>query len=584
MNRYKLIFLAIVTFATFSCEDLRFGDAFLEKAAGNEDNLDSLFANKDNAEQALVAAYATLPDFWTGKLSGRDFLESLTDLSNSSRDAGPVPKQYYSGQLTSASSQAEMRYNFASGGWPGIRRSWIFIENVDRVPDMTEEEKNIRKSEARVIIAIHYFNMLRCYGGVPWVGRSYNPGDDISDFHRMTVEETVGKITDLLDDASFYLPWTVDAADDGRMTKAAAMALKVRVLLFAASPLFNDNEPYMPGEAADEHLVWYGNKDMSRWEAVIDAAEAFFAELELRGGYALVDTGDPRMDFRNAYFNRGNGEVLISTRDRTQYPSGENADESFFFAQNKFGNANTTLDYVDMFQMRNGDEFDWNNPEHAAHPFFDADGNPVRDPRLYESVLINGDDYQGRKAALWIGGVDRPTDAREKTLAASGFCMRKFRQDIVSAAGKFYSFPYLRLPEVYLSYAEALNECDRTDEAYDYINEVRERVDMPGLDKGSMSKEELREAILRERALEFGYEEVRFYDLVRWKREDIFKKKLRGLDITSKDEGQTLEYEEFELPTARCWQGSGWDPKWYLCPFPINEINKKYGLIQNPGW
>lgn len=584
MDKFKLAFFIVLSSFVISCEDLRFGDAFLEKPAGNEDNIDSVFARKVNAEQALVAVYATLPDFYSGQLSGKEFLESLTDLNNTSRDAGAVPKLYYSGQLTSSAAQGQLRFNYTSGGWPGIRKAWIFIENVDRVPDMTVEEKNIRKAEAKLIMAIHYFDMLRSFGGIPWVGRSYKPGDDMSDFHRMTVEETVGKITGLLDEAAYYLPWTTSSLDDGRMTKAAAMALKVRVLLFVASPLFNDDTPYMSGQAADELLVWYGNKDNRRWQDAVDAAEAFLEELKLRGGYALVDTGNPREDFRKAYFNRGNGEVLISTRARAKYPKGKNDDEAFFFATNDFGNANTTLDYVDMFQMSNGDEFDWNNPAHASYPFFDVNGDPVRDPRLYESVTVNGDDYQGRKAALWIGGVDRPTDAKTKTLAASGFCMRKFRQDIYSAAGKFYSFPYLRLPEIYLSYAEALNECGRSEEAYEYLNKVRRRVRMPDIEENSLTKEELREAILRERALEFGYEEVRFYDLVRWKREDIFKKKLRGLDIVSKDKGKTFEYRQFEIPVARCWQGAGWSPKWYLCPFPISEINKKHGLIQNPGW
>lgn len=571
-------------FLVLSCEDLRFGDAFLEMPAGNEDNIDSLFANKTNAEQALVSVYVTLPDFVKGKFENMELLESLTDLSNSTVADGPMKLLYYSGQLTSSSGQNRLRYNYSSGGWPGIRKAWIFIENVDRVPDMTEDEKNIRKAEAKLIMAIHYFDMLRSFGGIPWVGRSYKPGDDMSDFHRMTVEETVGKIIGLLDEAAYYLPWTTSALDDGRMTKAAAMALKVRVLLFVASPLFNDDKPYMSGQAADDHLVWYGNKDDRRWQDVVDAAEAFLEELKLRGGYALVDTGNPREDFRTAYFNRGNGEVLISTRKRAKYPSNPSDDQSFIFITNNKGNANTTLDYVDMFQMLNGDEFDWNNPEHADYPFFDADGNPVRDPRLYESVLVNGDDYDGRKAELWIGGADRKTSAREKVWTASGFCMRKFRQDITSAAGKFYSFPYLRLPEIYLSYAEALNECGRSEEAYEYLNKVRRRVRMPDIEKNSLSKDELREAILRERALEFGYEEVRFYDLVRWKREDIFKKKLRGLDIISKDKGKTLEYQQFEIPNSRCWQDNGWNPKWYLCPFPINELNKKYGLIQNPGW
>ena len=586
MNKAIHILVAVFLLAGLSsCEDLKFGDAFLEMPAGNEDNIDVLFSSKENAEQALVSAYTTLPDIQKGKLNSQEMLESLTDLNNSTMGYGPLRNFYYPGQLTSATLIGQMRYNYTNGGWPGIRASWIFIENVDRVPDMTQAEKDMRKAEAKIIIAIHYLDMLRAYGGVPWIGKSYDPGDEMSNLPRMTVAETVSKIAGLLDEAANTpsLPWTVDAVDDGRMTKAAAMALKVRLLLFAASPLFNDDAPYMAGAAADQHLVWYGNKDMQRWQDVVDASEDFLEELAAQGGYALVNTGNPRTDFRSAYFDRGNGEVLISTRKRSTYPGGIWGDGTFIWAMCQYGIGNTTLDYVDMFQMTTGEDFDWNNPEHAAHPFFDASGAPVRDPRLYETVLVNGDDYQGRKAALWIGGQDRPDGAREKKWTASGFCMRKFRQDITSAAKKFYSFPYLRLPEVYLSYAEALNELDRTSESYPYVNMIRERVGMPPLPAG-LTKEQMREAILRERALEFGYEEVRFFDLIRWKRDDIFRKKLRGLDITSADNGKTLSYAAFDLPNSRAWQGDNWDPKWYLTPLPIDEINKKYGLIQNPGW
>ena len=566
-----------------SCEDFKFGDAVLEMPAGSTEDIDFLFSCKENAEQALVAAYMALPDLHKGKLNGQDLLENLTDLSNSSMGYGPMKNFYYPGQLSSSTGPVYLRYNYVNGGWPTIRKCWTFIENIGRVPDMSQEDKEKRIAEAKMIMAIHYFEMFRAFGGVPWIDRQYSPGDDMSSFPRMTAEETIDKVTGLLDEAAEHLPWVTEAVEDGRMTRAAAMAYKVRVLLFAASPLFNDVKPYMDGEAADKHLTWFGGKDVSRWDEVIEASEAFLDELELNGGYDLVNTGNPRLDFRSAYFDRCNGEVLISTRVRTKYPGGLWGDGAFIFAMCQYGIGNTTLDYVDKFQMLDGSAFDWSDPEHASHPFFDASGSPVRDPRLYETVLVNGDEYDGRKAQLWIGGVDRTDGARAQKWTASGFCMRKFRTDIKTAAGKFYSYPYLRLPEIYLSYAEALNETGKTSEAALYVNKVRDRVQMPALPDG-LNKDQMREAILLERAVEFGYEEVRFYDLIRWKKEDVFKLALRGLDIISSDQGVTLKYEQFELPNKRAWQGDGWSPKWYLSPFPISELNKKYGLIQNPGW
>ena len=580
-NRIKYLFILLAVALSASCEELRFGDDFLEMPAGNEDNLDVVFSSAENAEQALVTAYATLPDMMITKLS-YDFLESLTDLNNGSMGWGPMRSTYYPGQLNSSTAEGNLHYRYSTGGWPGIRAAWVFIENVDRVPDMTDINKEIRKAEAKVIIAIHYLDMFRCFGGVPWIDHSYKPGEDMSHLPRMTVEETVSRIVTLLDEAAAVLPWSVDAANDGRMTKAAALGLKVRTLLFAASPIFNDDVPYLDGEAAAAHLVWYGNKSMERWDAVVTACEEFLRELELNGWYAMVDTGNPREDFRKAYFERYNGEVLVSTRRRTKYP-GLWSEKNSFMETPLYGTGNTTLDYVDMFPMKDGTDFDWDNPEHAAHPFFDASGAEVRDPRLYETTNVNGDAWQGRTVESWIGGRERPNEVYEKQLFASGFAIRKFRQDVNSSAGQFYSWPYLRLPEIFLSYAEALNEVGRTSEAYEYLNRTRKRVGVTPVASG-LSTDEFREAVLRERALEFGYEEVRFYDLVRWKRDDLFRKKLHGLNIRSADKGVTLTYERFEIPMSRAWQGDGWNPKWYFLPLPIAEVNKKYGLIQNPGW
>jgi hypothetical protein len=141
----------------------------------------------------------------------------------------------------------------------------------------------------------------------------------------------------------------------------------------------------------------------------------------------------------------------------------------------------------------------------------------------------------------------------------------------------------LRLAEIYLSYAEAANEVNNgpTAEAYRCVNIVRNRVGLGDLPTG-LSKEEFREIILNERACEFGYEEVRWYDIIRWKREDIFKKDIKGLNIYRDPNTGQKTYVEFNKPT-RYWQNN-FSPKWYLSAFATNELDKGYGLIQNPGW
>lgn len=144
----------------------------------------------------------------------------------------------------------------------------------------------------------------------------------------------------------------------------------------------------------------------------------------------------------------------------------------------------------------------------------------------------------------------------------------------------------LRLAEIYLSYAEALNEYNGSPnaQAYDAVDKVRARVNLPGLKKG-LGQKEFREALLRERACEFGYEEVRFFDLIRWKLYNVFEKQLHGLHVYKHKDTGEYKFVPYELTKyPRVWWTSGFEPRWCLSAFPSVEINKGYGLVQNPGW
>ena len=214
----------------------------------------------------------------------------------------------------------------------------------------------------------------------------------------------VDKVCGLIDEAAEMLPWKVEAIDDGRMTKAGMMALKVRFLLFAASPLFNSDQPFKDGEASNLHYTWWGNYDKSRWQKALDAGLAFLRENQKNGNfYKLADTGNPRKDFWDGYFTRYNQEILICSHRYTKWNVNSKS-----VSQIRYGAGQPTMNYVNMFQMKDGSEFDWNNPVHAKYPFFDADGNMVRDPRLYETVIVNQDKILGRKAEIYWGGRDAP--------------------------------------------------------------------------------------------------------------------------------------------------------------------------------
>lgn len=585
MKQMINIILAAGVLMLMSCSQISFGDEFLgNQPESSGADIEQMFSSRTEAEKVLNFAYRNLtyglPTSLNNKL-GQNVLESLTDLGQSFRDNisdGPM-KYYYNGALSASSINGNAAYFF--GGetdWTAIRYAWLFIENVDRVPDYSPKEKSRRVAEAKVIIAMSYFDMLRYVGGVPWLDHAVDVNEEMN-FPRLTFAQTVKNIVDLLDQAAPDLNWKEDALNDGRMTKAGAMALKFKVLQWAASPTFNNDEPWHP--EADEYTC-FGNYDLQRWKDAQKAGEDFFDAMEIQGGYGLIQpdsqTHEARREaFRKAYYDRGGTEVLISTRH------GYNQDtHSGFLGQRHY--SGPTLNYVDMFPWEDGSDFpadfDWKNP--SRQPFFSYENGemiPTRDPRLYETVACPGD--------LYCNGTAAPVYTNHVSFKdGSGFLVMKYvLQEDSDRAGRPVQWAYLRLAEVMLDYAEVINEAagSPTAEACRMVNMVRERVGLSGLPSG-MDKTAFREAVLREKALELGYEEVRWFDLVRHNRQEDFTKTLYGLRSKGNDLNQPTVFTFEKVVLAeRYWQ-KNWDTRWYLAPVPQNEINKKYGMTQNPGW
>ena len=585
----NIIFFVFGLFMILGCEKLKVGDAFLEKAPGVDVTIDTVFSSLDNAERFLWGAYTTLhyglntDDGNYNNLLRRDLLESLTDLCQSFLLDGGAQVLYYSGQINSNTTNSSQKFHITyENTWVAVRKCQIFMENIDRVPGIDSDYASVLKAEAKMIMACHYADMYRHMGGMPWLNKAYKVSDELGQFPRLTALDMCDSIVALCDEAAAILPWKIDnsAEWDGRFVKIGAMALKARVLLFTASPLFNDTEPYLAGEAADKHYVWHGAYDNNLWKRAMDAAHDVIQAAESTGDYKIYHkVGNSfRQDFQDAYYLRGNGEVLISVRDRFRSPT-SGSTSYYFYASATWGCGLVTHDAVDMFPMANG------LPINAPGSGYVAT-NPYanRDPRLYETAVVNGDTYKGRTAELWLGGRERLTAAA--TIAATGYPLRKFllESNTATSRGSIIHWPYLRLAEIYLSYAEAANEYNNgpTAEAYRCVNIIRNRVGLPNLAAG-LSKEEFREACILERALELAFEEVRWFDLIRWKREDDFKKPLHGMNITrSGSAPYTYTYNVWPC-TPRYWS-LNWSPKWYLSHLPETEINKGYGLVQNPGW
>lgn len=588
-RQLKLFMYSGLAILLVACSDIKFGDAFLgDQPESSGAILETMFSSELYADKVLTTAYSYLPyGLPTGsgmadnKLGG-NVLESITDLQHSYRNNqndGPNGL-YYNGALSSRSKAGIEAYRFGSENeYSAIRYAWIYIENVHKVPDMSDELKQKRIAEAKMIIAVAYSEMLRYIGGVPLLKQSVEP-DEMMEFPRNTFEETVNYIVELIDEVKNDLEWRQSDVDDGRITKAGALGLKLRVLCFAASPTFNSDTRWHP--QADAYTC-YGNYDKERWRRAKEAGEEFFYELARRGYYKLIQPQEEtheakRLAFRRGFYNRGGSEILISTR------KGYNVS-----VHNEFFNtvvySGPTLNYVDMFPWEDGSEFsgdfDWEHPE--KQPFFTvtagAIGAPTRDPRLYETVVVPGDRFKdGTFAPVYN---NNPNYRR-----STGFLQMKFvMREESDRTGIPVHWPYLRLSEVMLSYAEAINEYNGKpdDIAYACINDIRSRVGLSPV-KPNLQKDDFREALLKERALELGFEEVRWFDLIRWGRVQDFKKKLYGLQVVGNDANTPTRFtfKKVELP-ARHW-AQNWDSKWYLSPVPQEEVYKEYGMSQNPGW
>lgn len=597
----KIILSTIVVFVMLisSCDDIELGNKFLDKdPSGGDVTKDTIFNSYLFANRYLTSAYSSLPyglptaQTNKGFKMAIDVLESLTDLNQTySLTWGTVNRLYYNMGYNStieAVKPFDTKYSFSGrGNWSAIRACWNIVENADRIPDAPAGAIKQMKAEAKMIIALHYCDMYRHYGGLPWVDKTFG-ASDVPELKRSTSLETLNKIVDLIKEAQEDLPWTVVNTDDGRFTKASAMGLKARILLFGASPIFNSATPYLAGDASTAKYTWHGGYDSNLWKRAADASKELLDQAEANG-YKLVSTGNPRKDFQDAYYKRNSGEVLISTRVRYAGLDFWNGAYIWNAAASEYGVACPTKEYVDMFPMANGlKTSDPNSGYNKDFPYAN------RDPRLYETVLVNGDQYQGRISEMYedASGTTPRTNGRETLFGApltrTGFKVRKFLLDTdrnfaSNTRGLPVHWPYLRLAEIYLTYAEALNELGGPSaEAFDAVNKVRNRVGLGDLPT-TLDKLQFREAILTERALEFGYEEVRWYDITRHLLDDVFTKRLHGEVTKATDAAKTkFIYEKVDLP-VRLWTKQS-PRKWYLSAFPATEVNKGYGLMQNPGW
>lgn len=426
----------------------------------------------------------------------------------------------------------------------------------DNYVEMIKQYKSF-DDQARFLRAYFYFELLRRYGGVPLLEGKVLTLEEVNEVQHNSFEEVKSFIVEECNAVKDSLPINYlsfpGEPNKGRATCGAAMALKARTLLYAASPLHNPDN------------------DISKWEQAAEAAYALIDSAQNYGWYAL------QPNYSEVFNNSESYEMIFGRRfgasnsfERSNFPVGyEGADPGTCPTQN----------LVDTYEMINGKDIDEQDSN------YDPD-NPYqnRDSRLSETIIVNNSTWKERNVEIWNGGLDGlPIEKASKT----GYYLKKYVDENASMDPDNpirvnHLWVFLRYAEVLLNYAEAMNEAYGPDDPYNYsltavdaMNMIRARAGLPGYD-GAMTKEAVRKEIREERRVELAFENHRFWDIRRWKIGNETSQ-IKGMTITI-NEDSTFNYQE------KVVENRTWDPKMNLYPIPQNEIFKNSNLNQNEGW
>ena len=483
--------------------------------------------------------------------------------------------------------------------YKNIRACNIFFENAEKYA-LEGTTVDRLKGEVHYLRAYFYYWLMSQWGGVPLIEKSYTPSDELL-VARNTFEETVDFIVKDLNDAADALPLTGDKA---RATKGAALALKARVLLYAASDLYVSQSKWASGYKNPE-LIGYTDGDRAeRWRKAKEAAKAVM-DLGIyhlygeAGGWATTE--EATQNYADIFLCHNSDEdIMLQYYDYVNHNSGDFQlpRVGLFNSPNGFhgwGGNTPTGQLVDSYEMKDGSKFDWSNSQKAAHPYEN------RDPRFYASIMYNGSHWRQRpddaigadpdgivQTAFYQqadGSYTAGLDTRQGPIedwngSYTGYYMRKFLDPSVNHQYDKQPYPWrqIRYAEVLLNYAEACLELGEEDEARLTINSIRKRAGMPDIpptEKGTALMEHYR----NERKIELAYEQHRYFDIRRWMIAPDAIKPAQGIDIR-------YPYNNTEEPTYTITevQQRKWNDKSYLMPIYLDEMNKNSLLIQNPGY
>ncbi len=595
-----LLFVAILLVIASSCKK---GANFLDKAPGVSVDENTLFSSRVQLDQFLATIYKNaMPALYnyqdfslttTTAFNQNDATtpahgtESICDEGKASEASFIQTNNWNSGDVSAANitSREDRRYYQR---WIALREIALMLKRVDEVPDADAAYKAQVKGEVKVLRALDYLEMVKRYGGVPIVNQVFDAGANINALvPRASIADTFSFIVKDCDEALPSLPATYSASLTGRVTSLAALAVKAKALLYAASPLYNTATPYMDF-GANNKLICYTNSDVNRWKLAADAAKAVL-DAAPASGVALIDVPANRNpatppvgsltpvvgNYSNAWEAPNNSEIILAFQG---YLSRDLNNPPLKFISPQFtgpgwSGVTVPLNFFSKYEKLDGTPQTWSA---SGGTDLIAMYNQL-DPRFKQTMCYTNSYWNpvNTIVPIYAGGLP----AIVYTNCLGGIWMHKLipRAATTSISTTVNDITF-SIHEFYLDYAEALNEFSGPSiAAYSAVNAIRNRSGMPDF-PNTLTQSTFRDKLRNERAIELAYEEHRFWDIKRWmiaENDGVMQGAMRGLKITKVGNNFTWVPYTFE---TRVWLRQE-----YMHPFPLSEVLKG-GLIQNPGW
>lgn len=532
-----------------------------------------------------------------GEFNSTSGLSDLSDESMWTNGAKAIT------QSTITSSNLDVfggsRFNYLEWGYlyGYIQKCNVFLKNTDGWSGSDPSLVSSMRGEVYFLRGYFYQNLMRSYGGVPLISQVYTLSDSF-DVARASFAQTINFIVNDADSAAALLPLTNSTANIGRATEGSALALKSRVLLYAASDLYNLNPSGMPetgyvgATSADRQVRW-------------DSAQAAALAVMNLGIYHLYNKypDSAAENYEELFLDYPNSEEIFA-RYTNINAGAPNVGE--WFSPNGYdgyGEDSPLEQMVESYEMRDGTKFSWNNPEEAAHPYEN------RDPRLTASIFYDGTHWRQRPSdaisfdplgivqtyktltlpdGSTVSGIDTRSGPVENWNGSyTNYYLRKFldpENDFLSINQEI-PWPFLRYAEVLLNYAEASIELGQFQDARNVLNQIRERAGMPDF-TSTVTGDSLMEEYRNERKIEMAFEEQRFFDVRRWMiAPQVMNEDAKGIEISVSgtnrwDRSTFHNYQYKVIDVAK----RHWDNKMYFLPITLDEMNRNPKLVQNPGY